>query len=90
MQASLPNNLSLNAFFNYQPKSGQLSRIKVLTYDHGSYNKYRVTVWKYPDGTVTLQDGPILFIQRPAHYPDRLLQQIARFVKKLFSQELSQ
>lgn len=90
MQASLSNNLSFNAFFNYQGKPGQLSKIKVLTYDNGSFNKFRVTVCKYPDGTVTLQDGPNLFVQRPAHHPHRLLQQFAGFVKKLFSQELSQ
>ncbi len=73
MRVSAPDTLVLEPNYggpNRQPVS---SKLRVLSYEKGSYNRGSVTVSKYPDGTIVLDDGKNRVVQRPYNHPARQL-----------------
>jgi hypothetical protein len=71
MRVSAPDTLVLEPVFGGPSKPLVSSKLKVLSYEKGSYNKGSVTVSKYPDGTIVLDDGKNRVVQRPFHHPAR-------------------
>jgi hypothetical protein len=47
------------------------SKLRVLSYEKGSYSSGSVTISKYPDGTIVLDDGKNRVVQRPFDHPAR-------------------
>jgi hypothetical protein len=52
--------------------------LKVRSYKNGTCSNSSVVFYKYPDGTVVLDDGKNHIVQRPLHHPVRQIAQPAK------------
>jgi hypothetical protein len=88
MRVSAPDTLVLepgHGVPSKPPKPLVSSKLRVLSYEKGSYNRGSVTVSKYPDGTIVLDDGKNRVVQRPFNHPARQSCQSDCVVTKMFS-----
>ena len=85
MRVNNPDTLQLEPVFMRTNKPFVSSRLNVLSYEKGSFNKGSVTVSKYPDGTIVLDDGKNRVVQRPLHHPERQSTRAMSFLKKFQS-----
>jgi hypothetical protein len=83
MRVSSPDTLVLEPLVNGFKNPLVSSKLNVLSYENGSYNRGSVTVSKYPDGTIVLDDGRNRVIQRPLNHPARQMAQSTCVVTKL-------
>ena len=66
-------------------KSPVSSKLNVISYRQGTFDKGSVTVSKYPDGTIILDDGNNRVIQRPFNHPERRAARRAQMLKQVQS-----
>ena len=86
MRVSAPDTLVLEPGHGGPNRSPVSSKLRVLSYEKGSYNRGSVTVSKYPDGTIVLDDGKNRVVQRPYNHPARQISYESDFViTKFFS-----
>jgi hypothetical protein len=67
------------------------SKLNVISYRQGTRDTGSVTVSKYPDGTIILDDGVNRVVQRPFNHPERRAARKAQFWKQVqtFCSDLS-